>query len=175
MKLSACLFMSCYALYGPLRITRPWMKMINTRALLGARSCRQCSAALGIYVFASPPPLMLPLGALLLLAVVMAGHARSSSVLAFRDRQASCADLNSPEPVQIVLERPPMRTRHVACATVCAVAVLASASSLAGRRACQHGDVEEAASLQQPLLGSARAVSLGALPKPVKSPYGVAG
>ena len=47
--------------------------------------------SIGIYVFASPPPLMLPLGALLLLAAVIAGHARSSAVLAFCDRQASCS------------------------------------------------------------------------------------
>ena len=53
------------------------------------------------------------------------------------------------------------------------LAVLASVSSLAGCRACQHGDVEEAASLQQPLLGSARAASLGGLPESVKSPFGV--
>ena len=66
-----------------------------------------------------------------------------------------------------------MSARYAACARGWTAAVLASLSSLAGCRACQHGDVEEAASLQQPLLGSARAASLGGLPESVKSPFGV--
>ena len=42
--------------------------------------------SIGIYVFASPPPLMLPLGALLLLTIVIAGLARSSPLLAIQER-----------------------------------------------------------------------------------------
>ena len=42
--------------------------------------------SIGIYVFASPPPLMLPLGALLLLTIVTAGLARSSPLLAIQER-----------------------------------------------------------------------------------------
>lgn len=128
--------------------------------------------SIGICVFASPPPLMLPLGALLLLAAVIAGHARSSAVLAFRDRQASCADQSSPAPVQIVLEDTLMSTRHAAYARVCAAAVLATLCCFAGCRACQSGDVKEAAPLQEPLLGCTRAASLGGLPKSLKSPFG---
>ena len=43
--------------------------------------------SIGVYVFDSPPPLMLPLGALLLLTVVMAGLARSSLSMSIHERQ----------------------------------------------------------------------------------------
>ena len=42
--------------------------------------------SIGIYVFASPPPLMLPLGALMLLTIVIAASARSSPMLALKER-----------------------------------------------------------------------------------------
>lgn len=45
--------------------------------------------SIGIYVFDSPPPLVLPLGALLVLTIVVAGLARSSAIMALQDRQAS--------------------------------------------------------------------------------------
>ena len=82
------------------------METISYTRSAGCQVLSPVFRSIGIYVFASPPPLMLPLGALLLLAVVIAGHARSSAMLAFRDRQASCADQNGPVPVLIVLEGP---------------------------------------------------------------------
>ena len=43
--------------------------------------------SIGVYVFGSPPPLMLPLGALLLLTVVIAGLARSSLSISIHERR----------------------------------------------------------------------------------------
>ena len=43
--------------------------------------------SIGIYVFDSPPPLVLPLGALLLLTIVIAGLARSSAIMVLQERQ----------------------------------------------------------------------------------------
>ena len=48
--------------------------------------------SIGIYVFASPPPLMLPLGALMLLTIVIAALARSSPMLALKERLVSSLD-----------------------------------------------------------------------------------
>ena len=88
--------------------------------------------SIGIYVFASPPPLMLPLGALLLLSVVIAGHARSSAVLAFRERQVAVLIETNSAPLETVLGRASMSTRQLACSRVCKAKIVASQAHLLG-------------------------------------------
>lgn len=59
---------------------------------------------IGVYVFDSPPPLMLPLGALLLLTVVIAGLARSSLSMSIQERRVLARHSNALKTLAVASE-----------------------------------------------------------------------
>ena len=60
--------------------------------------------SIGVYVFDSPPPLMLPLGALLLLTVVIAGLARSSLSMSIQERRVLARHSNALKTLAVASE-----------------------------------------------------------------------
>ena len=88
-------------------------------------------------------------------------------------KASACADCKSPAQMETVLERALMCASNYACSRSMRVdAKIVSSGSQAGCRACQDGDLEDVAPLQQPLLGSTQSATLRGLPKSLKSQSG---